>query len=82
MRHRHGRMLADRRERKGSFPDKEVRPDKRGKGAHADALRYRALRLPAPQGLLLRTGVRCDARAAAHLQGSTGDVPQNGFQCR
>ena len=52
-RYRHGGMLADRGEREGSFPDKEVRPDKRCKGAHADALRHRALRLPAPQGLLL-----------------------------
>ena len=82
MRHRHGGMLADRREREGPFPDKEVRPNKRCKGARADTLRYRALRLPAPQGLLLRTGVRLDARAAAHLQGGAGDVPQNGVQCR
>ena len=82
MRNRHGRVLADRREREGPFPDKEVRPDKRCKGAHADTLRHRALRLPASQGLLLRTGVRCDARPAAYLQGSTGDVPQNGVQCR
>ena len=82
MRHRHGGMLADRREREGSFPDKEVRPNRRCKGAHADTLRHRALRLPAPQGLLLRTGVRRDARAAAYLQGGAGDVPQNGVQCR
>ena len=81
MRNRHGGMLADRREREGSFPDKEVRPDKRCKGAHADALRHRALRLSDPQGLLLRTSVRCDARSAAHLQGGAGDVPQNGVQC-
>lgn len=65
MRHRHGGMLADRREREGPFPDKEVRPDKRCKGTHANTLRYRALRLPASQGLLLRTGIRRDARAAA-----------------
>ena len=82
MRHRHGGMLADRREREGPLPDKAVRPDKRCKGAHADALRHRALRLPAPQGLLLRTGVRRNARSAAYLQGGTGDVPQNGVQCR
>lgn len=82
MRYRHGGMLADRREREGPFPDKEVRPNKRCKGAHADALRYRTLRLPAPQGLFLRTGVRRNARAAAHLQGGAGDVPQNGIQCR
>ena len=82
MRHRHGGMLADRRERESSFPDKAVRPDKRGKGTHADTLRHRALRLPAPQGLLLRTGVRRNARSAAHLQGGTGNVPQNGVQCR
>ena len=75
-------MLADRREREGPFPDKKVRPDERGKGAHADALRHRALRLPAPQGLLIRTGVRCDARSTAYLQGGAGDVPQNGVQCR
>ena len=89
MRHRHGGMLADRREREGPFPDKEVRPDKRCKGTHANTLRYRALRLPASQGLLLRTGIRRDARAAAYLQGGAGadlkgagDVPQNGVQCR
>ena len=82
MRHRHGGMLADRREREGPLPDKAVRPDKRCKGAYADALRHRALRLSAPQGLLLRTGVRCDARSAAHLQGCAGDVPQDGVQCR
>lgn len=46
MRHRHGGVLANRREREGSFPDKAVRPNKRCKGTHADALRYRALRLP------------------------------------
>ena len=56
--------------------------DKRGKGAHADALRHRTSRLPAPQDLLLRTSVRRDARSAAHLQGGSGDVPQNGVQCR
>ena len=82
MRHRHDGMLADRRERKGSFPDKEVRPNKRDKGAHADALRYRTLRLPAPQGLLLRTGVCRNARSATYIQGCAGDVPQNGVQCR
>ena len=82
MRHRHDGMLADRRERKGSFPDKEVRPNKRDKGAHADALRYRTLRLPAPQGLLLRTGVCRNARSATYIQGGAGDVPQNGVQCR
>ena len=82
MRNRHGRVLADRREREGPFPDKEIRPNKRCKGAHADALRHRALRLPTPQGLLLRTGVRRNARSAAYLQGSAGDVPQNGVQCR
>ena len=82
MRHRHGGKLADRGERKSPFPDKEVRPDKRGKATHADALRHRALRLPAPKGLLLRTGIRCDARTATHIQGGAGDVPKNGIQCR
>ena len=82
MRHRHGGMLADRREREGPFLDKAVRPDKRSKGAHADTLRHRTLRLPAPQGLLLRTSVRRNARSAAHLQGGAGNVPQNGVQCR
>ena len=65
-----------------TFLDKAVRPDKRCEGAHADALRYRALRLPTPQGLLLRTGVCRNARSAAYLQGGAGDVPQNGVQCR
>ena len=75
-------MLADRRERESPLLDKEVRPDKRCKSAYADALRHSALRLPASQGLLLRTGVRRDARTAAYLQGGAGDVPQNGVQCR
>ena len=37
---------------------------------------------PTPQGQLLRTGVRRNARSTAHLQGGTGDVLQNGILCR